>query len=80
MDTFPTRYRANTPSQVRRLAKETGFEVEEILLTEGRPEYLRLIFPLYLLGFLYERIVNSSRLFSGFRILLIAELRKPTLA
>jgi SAM-dependent methyltransferase len=77
VDTFPTRYKANTAAQVRRLAKHAGFAVDRITLTESRPEYLRILAPLYMAGFLYERLVNSSSLFEGLRILLIAELRKP---
>jgi SAM-dependent methyltransferase len=80
VDTFPTRYKANTPGEVHRLAKHAGFEVDSIVLTEGRPEYLRIFAPLYLVGFLYERLVNSSTLFAGLRILLIAQLRRPGVA
>lgn len=76
VDTFPTLYRANTPGDIRRLATETGFEVEQLSLIEGRPEYLRMTWPTYLLGMAYERLVNSTDLFSPFRILLIGVLRK----
>lgn len=41
-DTFPTKYRANSPRQIRALAKASGFRVELIELIEGRPEYTRL--------------------------------------
>jgi len=41
-DTFPTHYRANTPTAIRRLAREAGFTVDELRLIEGRPEYLRV--------------------------------------
>jgi SAM-dependent methyltransferase len=75
-DTFPTRYRINTPGEVRRYAASAGLEVEEIKLMEGRPEYLRLWFPTYLVGFLYERMVNLPA-FAAFRILLVIRLRKP---
>ncbi|MGD9965204.1 MAG: class I SAM-dependent methyltransferase [Hyphomonadaceae bacterium] len=76
IDTFPTRYRVNTPWQIRKFAAASGFEVEQLGQIEGRPEYLRMWPPLYMLGFLYERLVNSMRLLSPFRVLLIAELRK----
>lgn len=75
-DTFPTRYRINTPAAVRRYARLTDFDVDEIKLIEGRPEYLRIWFPAYLIGFCYERIV-SMRLFARFRILLVLRLSKP---
>lgn len=65
--TFPTVYKCNTPGAVRRLSKQTGFLVKEIALVEGRPEYLRFMAPLYLLGCLYERCVNNVPGFSRFR-------------
>lgn len=75
-DTFPTLYRANTAADVRRLAGEAGFEVLSVERIEGRPEYLRMIWPTYLVGAAYERLVNSTERLAMFRILLIAELRK----
>ena len=75
-DTFPTRYRVNSPGAVRRYAGLTGFEVEGIRLSEGRPEYLRMSFPTYLLGLIYERLVNRIPILSRFRILLTVRLRK----
>jgi len=75
-DTFPTRYRANTRSAIRRIAANTGLKVNRIELIEGRPEYLRFSFPTYLLGWMYERVVNRFRALAGFRVLLIVELQK----
>jgi SAM-dependent methyltransferase len=76
-DTFPTRYQVNSPGAVGRCAASAGFEVERIRLYEGRPEYLRMTSMTYLIGLLYERLVNAIPAFSRFRILLIARLRKP---
>lgn len=76
-DTFPTRYRANTRSALRRLAADCGMELERVDCVEGRPEYLRLSALTYPIGFAYERLVNATRMLEGLRILLIAELRKP---
>ncbi|MCZ7560474.1 MAG: class I SAM-dependent methyltransferase [Burkholderiaceae bacterium] len=76
VDTFPTLYRANTKRAVQRLAASTGFTVEKIDRIEGRPEYLRISWPTYLLGAAYERLVNGTELLAAFRILLVAELRK----
>lgn len=76
VDTFPTLYRANTAKEVRRLAHEAGFEVVTIERIEGRPEYLRIAWPLYLLGAAYERVVNSTERLAMLRILLLIELRK----
>ena len=75
-DTFPTLYRANSISQVKRLAQDSGMRVASIELVEGRPEYLRLIWPLYVLGILYERTVNKFRMLKNFRVLLIGALQR----
>jgi SAM-dependent methyltransferase len=75
-DTFPTRYRANTPESIRALAECSGFRVLECRLIEGRPEYLRLSAFTYVFGWLYERIVNSTRLLERFRCVIIAVLQK----
>ncbi len=76
-DTFPTRYRANSRGDVARLAAQGGFLLEQVELIEGRPEYLRISAPTYLLGRCYERAVNATTWLEGLRILLIAQLRKP---
>lgn len=76
VDTFPTLYRANTAARVAQLSAQSGFQVESIIRVEGRPEYLRISPVTYVLGFLYERLVNSTDILAMFRILLIAELRK----
>ncbi len=75
-DTFPTRYRANSRSAVKRLAAAHGFDTWEVDLIEGRPEYLRLTAFTYLFGIVYERIVNMTDAFSGVRILLVARLTR----
>jgi SAM-dependent methyltransferase len=76
VDTFPTRYRTNTKGDVVHLADRAGFSVERIERIEGRPEYLRMTWPTYLVGLIYERIVNSTSLLAPLRILLVGTLRK----
>lgn len=75
-DTFPTYYRANSKYKIEALARKTGFSVANLQLIEGRPEYLRFSVLTYLVGWAYERFVNSSRLFSQLRVLLIGDLVK----
>jgi SAM-dependent methyltransferase len=75
-ETFPTLYRINSPSAIRRYAGRCGFRVEALQLVEGRPEYLRFNPLTYLLGWVYERVVNSTELLARFRIVLLVELRK----
>ena len=75
-DVFPTRYRANSRADIGRLAAGAGLEVVRIELIEGRPAYLRFSALTYLLGWVYEQLVNRVPGFAGFRVLLVAELRK----
>ena len=76
-DTFPTRYRANSVGRLRRYCLSAGLLVKDIQHIEGRPEYLRFSVPSYLVGAFYERVVNSTRILSSFRVVLIAVMRKP---
>jgi len=78
VDTFPTFYRANTPQAVKNLASGIGFLVRRVELIESRPEYLRINALSYLVGIAYERLVNSFSGMARFRILLIADLQKPS--
>jgi hypothetical protein len=55
---------------------EVGLELIEMQAIEVRPNYLQFSLPLYLLGAVYERIVNSSRLFSALRVNYIVGFRK----
>lgn len=76
VDTFPTRYRANTKNDIDKLASLTGFVVESLDRIEGRPEYLRITWPTYLIGAGYERLVNSTSKLEPFRIVIIGVLKK----
>jgi SAM-dependent methyltransferase len=76
-DTFPTYYAINTPEEIRNQAESAGFEVSEICLTESRPEYCRLSAFTYLIGWAYERLVNTIPGLECYRILMIAVLEKP---
>lgn len=77
-DTYPTFYRANSVTAIRRLATTVGFVVERAVTWEGPPNYLRIVPPLYPLGIMYERITNSSETFSPMRAVLVSVLRKKT--
>jgi SAM-dependent methyltransferase len=76
-DTFPTVYRANSRAAIQALARRTGFAIDYVSITESRPEYLRIFWPAYLVGIVYERVVNSTPWLERFRIVLFARLRKP---
>lgn len=76
-DTFPTTYVCNTVGSLRSVCAKVGFEVESLETVEGRPEYLRLSFPTYLVGMAYERMVNSAKCFEGIRFVMFLHARKP---
>ena len=76
-DTFPTVYKANSIRAIDRLARTTRFQIVDIRLIEGRPEYLRISPITYLAGLTYERLVNATEALANLRVLLIAELKKP---
>jgi len=79
-DTFPTLYRSNTLRTISRHARCAGLRTKGFKLIEARPEYLRFAFPAYFVGWVYERIVNSTPALQSFRILIIAILQKPVKA
>ena len=60
VDTFPTLYRANSAGAARLVGEAAGLIVERLERVEGRPEYLRIAWPAYLVGALYERVVNAT--------------------
>ena len=75
-DVFPTRYLANTASDINRICTNNGFDVVRIDYVDGRPEYLRFSFLTYFLGWLYEKLVTNIYFLRFFRVLLIVELQK----
>ncbi|MFW5840878.1 MAG: class I SAM-dependent methyltransferase, partial [Planctomycetota bacterium] len=77
VDTFPTLYRCNSRRQIERLAKRTDLELTGFRAIEGRPEYLRIAWPVYLAGWAYERMVNATDALSAMRIVLLFELTRP---
>ncbi len=76
-DPYPTHYRLNTRSAVERAAKQAGLTVDRLDLIEKEPMYglgSRLLFFPFMA---YERLVNSTEAFAGFRANLLGVLRKP---
>jgi len=75
-DVYPTFYRMNTRRCLCCLAQEAGLDVIELRMIEKEPSY-GLISPLLFYPFmLYERIVNSSRIFEGVRANIFGMLEK----
>ena len=52
------------------------FKEVELRVFEGRPEYLRMTSLTYLLGMIYEKMVNKFDLFETFRAVIMGSARK----
>lgn len=75
-DIFPTRFRANTKSQIISLAGAAGLSVSEFITTEARPNYLMWSLPSFLVGVMYERTVNRFNALDRLRSSIIATLKR----
>ena len=73
-DPFPTFYRANSPRAIRRLCRDAGLLLESVDLIEGPPQYLMRNLPAFLLGVLYERLVNSTPALAGLRQRMVLQI------
>ncbi|WP_052046057.1 class I SAM-dependent methyltransferase [Candidatus Paracaedibacter symbiosus] len=76
VDTFKTAYKVNSKKAIGYYCEKTNLIVEEVNIIEGRPEYLRINFLLYLGGIGYERIVNKFSFFKKFRCVILGVIRK----
>ena len=76
-DVFPTVYRINTKRKVIKLFNECGFEVDIIQMIEREPSYLMWSAIAFLLGVLYERVLNRFDSLSCFRANIFAVFRRP---
>lgn len=74
-DTFPTLYKANTRRDQSKFANLSNLSVEEFILVEQRPQYLRMTFFTYPFGLFYERFVNFFGI-HGVKSILVSVLRK----
>ncbi len=73
---FPTYYRANTRGKLKRLASKSGLAVDYFKMVEGYPRYMSFFLPAYMLGVMYERLVNSWSGFGGIRHSILASFQK----
>jgi 2-polyprenyl-3-methyl-5-hydroxy-6-metoxy-1,4-benzoquinol methylase len=74
---YPTVYALNSRSAICRWASAVGLEVEQLRLVEKDPSYGMRSRALFLAFTAYERIVNSTDCFAGFRANIFGVLRKP---
>lgn len=75
---YPTCYRLNSRGAIREAAARAGFDVRELRMVEKEPSYGMASRPLFVGFMLYERVVNSSRRFAGFRVNIFGVLRRPS--
>jgi SAM-dependent methyltransferase len=75
-DTFPTYYRMNSRPALRKYFTAAGFDPLQLFTIEVQPNYLVFSVPTFLLGTLYERVVNATDWLSAFRVNIIGAFRK----
>lgn len=73
---FKTFYRSNTRSQLSAHAKKAGLTQQYSVILEGKPSLLAFSKLSFLIGILYERLINSSDIFSIFRSTIISVFLK----
>jgi SAM-dependent methyltransferase len=73
-DTFPTRYRFNTPGRIERWLTTLGFVPEAVVLN-GDPTYIALNEPSFRLGVLLERLYDLAPMRRG-RVHVLGVFRK----
>jgi SAM-dependent methyltransferase len=78
-DVFPTRYRANTMSSIRKAMATAGLEEAELDMINHYPAYLMFSPVLFRLGMLYERLTNLD-IFRSLRGTILCVCRKPPAA
>jgi SAM-dependent methyltransferase len=72
---WPTYYKMNSPSTVRRHMQAAGFDEIEVELVEPYPVYLVFNPVAFRIGIAYERLVNRWAWSARFRLILIARAR-----
>ncbi len=76
-DVFPTHYCMNTRAQLLAAARGARLKLVEIHMLETRPNYMLFSVPTFLLGMLYERVVNGISWLAGLRVNILAVFEKP---
>jgi SAM-dependent methyltransferase len=78
-DVFPTRYRANSMSAIRKAFRQAGLTEVELQMLNHYPAYLMFSPVLFRLGVVYERI-TAWHLFRGLRGSILCAFEKPAAA
>jgi len=66
-DPFETYYRVNTRKSVERILTSASLLPREIKMVEREPHYLTFAASAFLVGYCYERLVNTFDFLEGFR-------------
>ncbi len=75
-DTFRTYYRANTRRALRRLAARAGLMERELHVHCGDAGYLAFSAPTFLIGALWERLLDRWEGFEDFRQLMVGSFER----
>ena len=75
-DIYPTYYRLNTKYSILKAANKSGFKNVELKLVECDPSYMVFNPIAFLIGVVYERLVNSTNVLSGCRANIFGRLEK----
>jgi SAM-dependent methyltransferase len=76
-DTFPTRYLSNTPSRIRKLSGESGFDLMTCQYLNQYPNYLRFNVVLFLIGSAYAKFIERIPWLAFLKPWLLVILQKP---
>lgn len=76
-DTFPTFYRTNTSSAIKRFAEDAGFNIEKLEYLSQYPNYLLFNGFLFFLGTCYEHLIRKLHSLRFLRGWIMVVLRKP---
>jgi len=76
-DPYPTWFRSNSRGRLQRLCRMAGMGEATIMMVEPEPSYGRAHALLFYPMMAYERLVNASPTFSGFRITILLYVRRP---
>lgn len=75
-EVYPTYYRANTLKKLRTLAVKSGLVIEKVQMIESAPTLLGFSRFTYLIGILFERILNRVYWLKGFRSAILVTFQK----
>jgi SAM-dependent methyltransferase len=76
-EVIPTYYRLNTRGRLQARLEAAGFQLERLFTIEPEPSYLMFSPYAFLLGVLYERLVNDFEVLANLRANIIGVAFKP---